>query len=317
MGAVPARPTPLKPPTPPTPLKPPITWRPMDWGKIKDELEWLESFRPQSDNVKHLRVLLCGPCGSGKSSFINSVDSICQKRITGPADANNAQEADPELAKTAGQSYTLKYKTHRIQKGTPGQYYPFVFNDVMGLESTNGILLEDIELTMKGHVKDNYKFDPKTPLDDSNDCYINNPTPDDKAHILVFVLAVDIIHVADPRMFMKMTEIRLAARDLDIPQIAILTKIDEKSCHLVKKDLKNVYSSTNIKNAMEKLSNTMGFPLNCIFPLKNYHAEIELKDEVDMLILTALRKILDLANEHVNATGVAATNLSANNVNRT
>ena len=58
------------------------------------------------------------------------------------------------------------------------------------------------------------QFDPKTPLDDSNDCYINNPTPDDKAHVLVFVLAVDIIHVADPRMFMKMTEIRLAARDL-------------------------------------------------------------------------------------------------------
>ena len=68
---------------------------------------------------------------------------------------------------------------------------------------------------------------------------------------------------------------------------------------------------------MEKLSNTVGFPLNCIFPLKNYHAEIELKDEVDMLILTALRKILDLANDRVNATGVAATNLSANNVNRT
>ncbi|CAL8311813.1 unnamed protein product [Arctogadus glacialis] len=292
-------------------------WRTVHWGKKKDELEWLESFRPQSDNVKHLRVLLCGPAGSGKSSFINSVDSICQKRITGPADANNAQEADPELAKTAGHSYTLKYKTHRIQKGKSGQYYPFVFNDVMGLEPTNGILLEDITLAMKGYVKDNYKFDPKTPLDDSNDCYINNPTSNDKAHILVFVLAVDINHVADPLMFKKMTEIRLAARDLDIPQIAILTKIDEKSCDLVKKDLKNVYSSTNIKNAMEKLSNTVGFPLNCIFPLKNYHGEIELNDEMDMLILSALRKILDLANDRVNASGVAVANQTANNVNRT
>ncbi|XP_059931020.1 interferon-induced protein 44-like [Gadus macrocephalus] len=281
-------------------------WRTVHWSKKKDELEWLESFRPQSDNVKHLRVLLCGPAGSGKSSFINSVDSICRKRITVPADANNAQEADPELAKTAGQSYTLKYKTHRIQKGTPGKYYPFVFNDVMGLESTNGILLEDIKLAMKGHVKDNYKFDPETPLDDSNDFYINTPTSNDKAQILVFVVAVDINHVANPEMFKKMTEIRLAARDLDIPQIAIMTKIDEKSCDLVKKDLKNVYSSTNIKNAMEKLSNTVGFPLNCIFPLKNYHAEIELTDEVDMLILSALRKILELANDRVNASGVAA-----------
>uniref|UniRef100_A0A8C4Z8X7 Interferon-induced protein 44-like n=1 Tax=Gadus morhua TaxID=8049 RepID=A0A8C4Z8X7_GADMO len=292
-------------------------WRTVHWSKKKDELEWLEAFRPQSDNVRHLRVLLCGPAASGKSSFINSVDSICRKRITGPADANNAQGADPELAKTAGQSYTLKYKTHRIQKGTPGKYYPFVFNDVMGLESDKGILPGDIKLAMEGHVKENYKFDHNTPLVKSNAGYINNPTSNDKAHILVFVLAVDINHVADPQMFKKMTEIRLAARDLDIPQIAILTKIDEKSCDLVKKDLKNVYSSTNIKNAMEKLSNTVGFPLNCIFPLKNYHGEIELNDDMDMLILSALRKILQLANDRVNASGVAAANQTASNVNRT
>ena len=68
---------------------------------------------------------------------------------------------------------------------------------------------------------------------------------------------------------------------------------------------------------MRKVSEQVGFPLNCIFPLKNYHAEIKLNAEVDMLILSALRKILDLANDRVNATGVAAANKSANNVNRT
>ena len=61
----------------------------------------------------------------------------------------------------------------------------------------------------------------------------------------------------------------------------------------------------------------MGFPLNCIFPLKNYHAEIELKDEVDILILSALKMILNLANDRVNDTGVAAANQRANNDNRT
>ena len=61
----------------------------------------------------------------------------------------------------------------------------------------------------------------------------------------------------------------------------------------------------------------MGFPLNCIFPLKNYHAEIELKDEVDILILSALKMILNLANDRANDTGVAATNQRANNDNRT
>ena len=44
--------------------------------------------------------------------------------------------------------------------------------------------------------------------------YNNNPTSNDKAHVLVFVLAVDINDVAGPSMFQKMAEIRLAARDL-------------------------------------------------------------------------------------------------------
>ena len=61
----------------------------------------------------------------------------------------------------------------------------------------------------------------------------------------------------------------------------------------------------------------MGFPLNCIFPLKNYHTEIELKDEVDILILSALKMILNLANDRVNDTDVSAANQRANNDNRT
>ena len=94
---------------------------------------------------------------------------------------------------------------------------------------------------------------------------------------------------------------------------------NKKLKHFNNSDPKDKASSQvlNCFLQMEKLSNTVGFPLNCIFPLKNYHGEIELKDEVDMLILTALRKILDLANDRVNATGVAAANQTANNVNRT
>ncbi|CAL8272099.1 unnamed protein product [Lota lota] len=293
------------------------SWRTVDWGNKKDELEKLKSFRLESGTIKQLRILLCGPSGSGKSSFINSVDAICQNRITGPADVNNGEGTDPELALIAGNTFTLSYKTHQIQKEKPGQHYPFVFNDIMGLERNTGICLDDIKLAMKGHVKEDYKFNPKSALDDSSDFYNKNPTSNDKAHILVFVVAVNINDVANQEMFKKMIELRLAARDLDIPQIAILTKIDEKSCPLVKKDLKNVYSSTYIKKAMEKLSNNVGFPLNCIFPLKTYHEEIDMKDEVDMLILSALRKILHLANDRVNATCVTATNQRANILNKT
>lgn len=49
--------------------------------------------------VKHLRILLHGPVGAGKSSLINSVNSVLQGKVTGRAltDAVNVK---------AGQSFT-------------------------------------------------------------------------------------------------------------------------------------------------------------------------------------------------------------------
>ena len=52
----------------------------------------------------------------------------------------------------------LQKQTHKIQKGNPQNFYPFVFTDLMGLESggSDGIQEEDIKLALEGHVMDGY-----------------------------------------------------------------------------------------------------------------------------------------------------------------
>ncbi|KAM4598276.1 interferon-induced protein 44-like [Polymixia lowei] len=94
----------------------------------------------------------------------------------------------------------------------------------------------------------------------------------------------------------KIRDIRLAASDLEIPQLAILTKIDEV-CPLVKEDLKNVYMSKCLKKKMKEFSVKLGIPMNCIFPVKNYHEESDLNDAIDILILKALRQMLDFGSD--------------------
>ncbi|KAG7477857.1 hypothetical protein MATL_G00074060 [Megalops atlanticus] len=83
-----------------------------------------------------------------------------------------------------------------------------------------------------------------------------------------------------------------------IPQVVILTKVDE-ACPLVKTDIKKVYTSKYIKQQMEKCSAMLGTPMNCILPVKNYHDEIDLNNQIDELLLKALKHIVNFANDYV------------------
>lgn len=51
---------------------------------------------------------------------------------------------------------------------------------------------------------------------------------------------------------------------------------------------------------MEEFSASVGVPMNCIFPVKNYHSEIHLNDDIDSLILSALRQMVDFGDDFVN-----------------
>ncbi|GAA6226798.1 interferon-induced protein 44-like [Lates japonicus] len=201
---------------------------------------------------------------------------------------------------TSDQSFTKHYKTHRIPKEDRGNFYPFVFNDVMGLEegTGRGISVEDIKLAMMGHVKEGYKFNPVSLLTSDDHDYNSSPSPDDRVHVLVCVFSANASELKGS-VLMKMKAVREAASNMGIPQLAVVTKIDE-ACGETEKDLKTVYKSKYIKKKMTDLSSALGIPLNCIFPVKNYSQEISTDDNVDSLILSCLRLIIDFGDDFIN-----------------
>ncbi|XP_047007256.1 interferon-induced protein 44-like [Ictalurus punctatus] len=127
----------------------PEPWRKMDCGR-EEILHEVKEFKPSTEV---LRIMLYGPTGVGKSSFINSVQRVLSGR--------NAMNA-LENSTLTGKSFTKKMNIHKLKKGR-GEPYPLEIVDIMGIESTDGgVKHEDIIKAFLGHISDEY-IDPRDP----------------------------------------------------------------------------------------------------------------------------------------------------------
>ncbi|XP_016135148.1 interferon-induced protein 44-like [Sinocyclocheilus grahami] len=263
-------------------------WRDTPWGE-KDHLEkTLKDFGLCDQNIKYARILVVGEIGAGKSSFINSVNSVFQRRITNEALLNKTTDTS--------KTFTKCYKTYYIRNGQSPM--PFVLTDTMGLESDNlhGIHPEDIVKAMEGCIMERYKFNPESPITSQDNGYRRNPGLQDQTYCLVFVIAADKISVAADDIYKKVKYIKSKADELEIPQVMILTRSDE-ACPLVKKNIRKVYTSKKIKEKLEECSANTGISVSHVFPVKCYHEEIDTQDDMDVLILRAFKHIVQMAND--------------------
>ncbi|XP_035990912.1 interferon-induced protein 44 isoform X2 [Fundulus heteroclitus] len=270
-------------------------WRELRWGNVQEDRQYVQEYKPAQDDIRYLRVLLYGPVGAGRSSFINSVSNVMRGRMSTPA-----------LACAGSVPFTKTYETHKFLKGQGSSktFYPVVFTDTMGLEEgdSRGVHVDDIKLALKGHVKEGHKVQPKkfnpfSPLVESHPDYNPNPSADDKVHVLVCVISAHSSQIRSS-VLEKMKNVRETASELEIPHMAIMTNIDE-ACGETEKDLWNVYKSKHLRKKMADFSAAVGIPLNCIFPVKNYSHEIDLNEDVDTLILSALRKMIDFGDDFI------------------
>ncbi|XP_037647570.1 interferon-induced protein 44-like isoform X2 [Sebastes umbrosus] len=264
-------------------------WRAMPKDN-QENLDFVKSYQPRNKEVKHLRILLHGPVGAGKSSFINSVESVLKGRVTVRALTDAI----------SGSSFTQNYTTFKIHKD-PESFYSFIFNDIMGFEqeTDSGVPVEDVKLALRGHVKEGYKFVPGGQLKETDQDYKLSPTLDDRVHVLVSVIPVNSVSLMSDKVVKKMRDIRLSASEMGIPQLAILTKVDE-AFSKGKKNIDKVYKNKYLKKMVNQFSMLLGLPPNCIFLVKNYESESNTNDDTDALILSALRQMITFGEDFLD-----------------
>lgn len=78
---------------------------------------------------------------------------------------------------------------------------------------------------------------------------------------------------------------------LEIPQVILLTKVD-KVCQYVEEDVTLTFCSEAIRNLVDKFSDMFGVPRSHVLPVKNFEKEIDVRTDVSILALIALRQIL-------------------------
>uniref|UniRef100_A0A3B1K0H5 G domain-containing protein n=1 Tax=Astyanax mexicanus TaxID=7994 RepID=A0A3B1K0H5_ASTMX len=248
----------------------------------------LRDFNIGEDKVEQLNFLLYGPIGAGKSSVINTIKTIFEERLY----VNY-------LAAEGSTSQTIYYKKCEVGNSKDG-FLPFTFNDIMGVEKGNqcGVHTDDIISTLKGHVKEGYQFNPNSPLTELNLYYRKNPSMSDRIHCLVYVIPADRLSMIDEDTIQKMQRVREEAKRMDLPHVIFMTRVDV-ACPITKKDLRSVYKSKKINKKMEECSVALGVQKSCIFPVKNYHEEKDIKEDINCLMLDALTKIVHWADDYV------------------
>ncbi len=62
----------------------------------------------------------------------------------------------------------------------------------------------------------------------------------------------------------------------------------------------NFLTSHSVPVQMDLCHIKTGVPMTNIFPVKNYHDEIETEDDIDVLILKALEQIVQIADDRLD-----------------
>ncbi|XP_042605132.1 interferon-induced protein 44-like isoform X2 [Cyprinus carpio] len=265
-------------------------WRNILWTEKQKEklIDMIRNYKPLMSSVSRVRILMIGPVGAGKSSFFNSINSIFMGHVTSKA-----------MSGSAGTSVTTQFRTYPVKDGCERKPLPFVLCDTMGLEEQSGagLDIEDISNILQGHIPDRYKFNPTAPFKPDEQKASRPASLQEKIHCVVYVIDTNKISLMSDKLQEKLNSIRSQINSLAIPQIALMTKVDE-ACPHVQKDLQNTYASSYIKSKVQEMSSWLGVPVSCVLPVKNYSQELELELNCDILLLTALQQMLRFADDY-------------------
>lgn len=245
---------------------------PADWeGKRREKLM---AQIPVVSGGGRLNILLMGPPGAGKSSFINTALTTCYP---------------PEMDFVAQDALVFDDSKHVTSE---------IRHFKLGIRNTN-IYLRD----MPGFGPEDYKKGEFTAVLDGNlrlgwkrgmdvgpaagaQFWNRSPAVDDYIHAVVFVLPAPLIVDRDDWKD-RLKEFREQAHSRGMQCLVVMTKIDKVDERLQDRPDK-VYYSAAVDEAQDRVVSLAGFPRQNVHRCKQYHDTTDRNEYVELMTLEAI-----------------------------
>ncbi|KAJ8313255.1 hypothetical protein KUTeg_009172 [Tegillarca granosa] len=259
-------------------------------GLVLEQLtDYIENYKPYKRlDVTEARVVMIGAVGAGKSSFLNTITSVFKGRICNKAASGSVMN-----------SLTTMLRMYQIEDSQCSNYMNFRICDTRGLEEDQGVDGEELGYLLDGHIPDRYQFNPSVPFNPDVPGFVAYPALHQKIHCVVFVVDGSAVEVMSEKVIEKIKILQKKVYQRGISQVVLLTKID-KICPEVEDNISKTFNSLAIKDAVDKVSQTMGIPRASVLPIKNYEQEGELDDNISILALYSLKQILNFADDYMS-----------------
>ncbi|XP_030883047.1 interferon-induced protein 44-like [Leptonychotes weddellii] len=247
----------------------------------------LRAYKPCVDFISEVRILLLGPSGSGKSSFINSVKSVFRGQVTHQATVTS------DVTSITGQ-----YRIYPIKDGKDGKYLPFRLCDSMGLHEKEGVGLcvDDIPYILKGCVPDRYQLSPNKPITPNHPTCISSPSLKDRIHCVAYVLDINSINDLSSKMVAKFKQVQREVLSCVTACVLLLTKATNCS-EFLQDNFLNMDKPMTSQSQIMHVSKMLNVPIYNTFVVENYTSEWELDPLKDSQILFVLRQMLQVAED--------------------
>ncbi|XP_052786794.1 interferon-induced protein 44-like [Mya arenaria] len=239
---------------------------------------------PNGSDVTNFCLLLIGPISGGKSSFINAVLSAFAGKVIQKVAVGESE-----------QGVTKRYVPYQVRQAD-GSLLRLHLCDTPGLGESSGMDAINLHFLLDGHLPHWYEFSPYRHVSLRSVGFISKPTLAQEIHSVALVLDTSTVSDLSPTIKCMINDCKRLILEKGIQLVVILTKIDKLHKDIAD-DLADVFKHQVVNAAVEKVSEMLGIPPNNVFPVKNYHSEVETEVAVHAFALMALRKLICMASD--------------------